>query len=113
MRKSKFRKGLVVAVIVLFVGVSINPITISRPRNYNITNEDSSLDVISYQNIPPVVNRTFPTDSATNISISGIPINAEIYDSDDDDLWVEIWSNMQVMMYCSIGKIAHGIMNLR
>ena len=93
MRKSKFRKGLVVAVIVLFVGVSINPITISRPRNYNITNEDSSLDVISYQNIPPVVNRTFPTDSATNISISGIPINAEIYDSDDDDLWVEVWSN--------------------
>jgi len=41
----------------------------------------------------PLVNSTYPTNSAVNISFLGTPINAEIYDADNDSLWIEIWSN--------------------
>ena len=41
----------------------------------------------------PIINSTYPVNSATNISFSGTPINTGIYDADNDNLWVEIWSN--------------------
>jgi len=93
MQKSKFRKGLIFAVIVLFVIISINPITISRTNNYNTINEEQSFDILNPQNNPPIVNRTFPPDGAEDILVTGTPINAEVYDADDDDSWVEVWSN--------------------
>ena len=93
MKKNVVRKGLVIGIILLFFGICIYPTTVSISRNFNIINIEVSSNKLNSQNNPPIINRTFPTDSATNIPISGIPINAEIYDSDDDDLWVEIWSN--------------------
>ncbi|EMR75239.1 nitrous oxidase accessory protein [Thermoplasmatales archaeon SCGC AB-540-F20] len=93
MRKSMFRKGLVVALIVLFVLISINPITISRTNNYNTVNEEQSYHILNSKNILPVVNRTLPPDGAEDILVTGTSITVEIYDADDDDLWVEVWSN--------------------
>jgi len=93
MQKSLLRKGIVVSIIVLFVIISINPITISRTNNYNTINEEQSFDILNPRNNPPIVNRTFPPDGAEDILVAGTPINTEIYDADDDDLWVEMWSN--------------------
>ena len=93
MRKSKFRKGLVVGIILLFFVICIHPTTVSISRNFNIINIEGFSNKLNSQNNPPIINRTYPPDGAEDILVTGIPINAEVYDSDDDDLWVEVWSN--------------------
>jgi len=41
----------------------------------------------------PQINSTYPANGALDISIAGTPINAYIYDFENDSLWTEIWSN--------------------
>ena len=63
-----------------------------------VTDNDGGTDTIikSVYILPnnvPLINSTYPANSAVNISFFGAPINAEIYDADNDTLWIEIWSN--------------------
>ncbi len=92
-QNSYWEKWLVLGIILLFVGIFFSPVTIIKSRNFNLSNNEESSNKLNFQNNPPVINRTFPIDGAKNISISGKPVNVEIYDADNDDLWVEIWSN--------------------
>jgi len=93
MQNNYLEKGLVLGIILLLVGIFIIPVTVTISRNFNLINSEESFNKLNYQNNPPIINSTFPPDGAKNISVSGKPINVEIYDADDDDLWVEIWSN--------------------
>jgi nitrous oxidase accessory protein NosD len=85
-------KKLLACAIVFVLMVSFaSGISINQKVSVKQSNRESNRFI---DNCPPVINGTFPLNGKNDVSVSGIPINVEIYDSDNDSLYVEIWSNL-------------------
>ena len=76
-------------ILMIFLIIFISFILLSTIIDKNLCPLVSPLG----ENNAPQVNSTYPANGAIDISIDGIPINAYIYDFENDSLWTEIWSN--------------------
>jgi len=66
--------------------------------NWKVTAYDGTINISKTYNFTtsintPQVNWTLPVDGAVDVSIAGVTINAELFDYQDDNLRVSIWSN--------------------
>ena len=93
MDKRLFRMGLVIGAVMLFIGAGISQSTV------NIGEKCVSKDAMKFcetyksgNNKPRIIN-PYPKNGSENIALAGTPINAEIYDDDNDKMRSEIWSN--------------------
>ena len=70
-------------------------VTLNVTNDVGISNETSKQIIISsYENNEiPKISNPCPANNSYDISINGTAINFEVTDEDNDDLWVEIWSN--------------------
>jgi len=93
MDKRLFRIGLVMGVVILFMGASIGQSTVDIGEKYISKDAMKFCETYKSGNNKPRIINPYPKDGSENISVAGTPINVEIYDDDNDKMRSEIWSN--------------------
>jgi len=93
MDKRLFRMGLVIGVVMLFIGSVIGQSTVNIGEKCLSKDAMKFCETYKSGNDKPIIINPYPKDGSENIPLAGTPINVEIYDDDNDKMKSEIWSN--------------------